>query len=93
LPLTLEMDNKANKNSESDSDLQSGNKTGSFAKRALGLATAVSFEIAVMTLSGYYLGRFLDEKFATAPWLMLVCVLVGLAVGFFVVIKTVKRFL
>ena len=68
-------------------------KAGSFAKRAVGLAAAISTEIAVMTVSGYYGGRFLDQTFATAPWLTLLFVILGLAVGFVIVIKTLKRFL
>ena len=68
-------------------------QAGSFARQAVGLATAVSTEIAVFTLSGFYGGRFLDNRFDTAPWLMLLCVILGLAGGFVVVIKTLKRFL
>ncbi|MCL2766306.1 MAG: AtpZ/AtpI family protein [Peptococcaceae bacterium] len=74
-------------------DDQHDKRTGSFAKRAVGVAAAISMEIAVMTLSGYYGGRYLDNRFDTAPWLVLLCVILGLAVGFFVVIKTLKRFL
>jgi len=74
-------------------DDQQNKQAGSFAKRAVGLATAISTELAAMTVSGYYIGRFLDDKLATAPWLMLLCVIIGLAAGFFVVIKTLKWFL
>ena len=74
-------------------DDQEDKQAGSFAKRAVGLATAISTELAVMTVSGYYIGRFLDDKFATSPWLMLLCVMLGLATGFVIVIKTLKRFL
>ena len=74
-------------------DDQDNKQAGSFAKRAVGLATAVGTEIAVMTVTGYYCGRFLDDRLATAPWLMLICVILGLAIGFFIVLKTLKRFI
>ena len=74
-------------------DEQQNKQTGSYAKKAVGMAAAVGTEIAVMTVTGYYAGRFLDVKFDTAPWLMLLCVILGLAVGFFVVLKTLKRFM
>ncbi|MDD4169250.1 MAG: AtpZ/AtpI family protein [Desulfotomaculaceae bacterium] len=63
-----------------------------FAVQAVGMATTISVEIAVTTVAGYFCGHFLDGKFDTGPWLMLVGVLLGLAVGFMFVYKTLQVF-
>jgi F0F1-type ATP synthase assembly protein I len=87
------MAKRVNETDEVGEQVHQNKQTSRFVKQAVGVATAVSAEIAVMTVTGYYLGRFLDNKFAAAPWFTLLCVILGLAVGFVVVIKTLKRFL
>ncbi|MDD3653242.1 MAG: AtpZ/AtpI family protein [Desulfotomaculaceae bacterium] len=61
--------------------------------QTLGMASAISAEIAIMTVAGYYCGQFLDRKFDTGPWLMLAGVLIGLVMGFIAIFKTLQRFL
>lgn len=42
----------------------------------------LGFEIVVPVLVGTFLGRFLDLKLGTGPWLLLVGTLLGIAAGF-----------
>lgn len=84
------MVNKADKDKTEE---QQKKQSRDLAAQAVGLATAISAELAGTTVSGYYFGHFLDGKCGTAPWLMLAGVLLGLAVGFAVVLKTLQRFL
>lgn len=43
---------------------------------------SVGIQMALSTGLGYLLGSWLDEKFQTAPWLMLALTLLGTASGF-----------
>ena len=43
---------------------------------SLGLSVALSIFI------GLGLGLYLDQKFSTSPWLMLICLGLGIAAGF-----------
>lgn len=60
--------------------------------RALGLASSISVEIAAATTIGYFGGRWLDSKFNTDPWLMLVGLLLGMAGGMWGVYMTLETF-
>jgi ATP synthase protein I len=43
---------------------------------------AVGIEMGVSTAIGYVLGAWLDGRFGTTPWLMLLCLLLGISAGF-----------
>ena len=45
----------------------------------------------VPTLVGLFLGHWLDGKFHTKPWLMLVGMIWGLATSFWMIIKAGRR--
>ena len=60
--------------------------------RAFALATTISFELAGAVLVGVFLGRWLDDRFNTSPWLMSGGLLLGLAAGVAGVVKTVSHF-
>jgi len=60
--------------------------------QALGMTTVIGTELAVMVVSGYYCGQFLDRQFATGPWLMLAGVIAGIAVGIAGIYKTLQGF-
>lgn len=44
--------------------------------------SSVGIEMAVATLIGWGIGYWLDGKLGTSPYLMLVCLLFGVAAGF-----------
>ncbi len=60
--------------------------------QALALTTTIGMELAITVVLGYYGGKYLDAKFATGPWFLLIGVLVGLAVGVAGVLKTLQGF-
>ena len=48
----------------------------------LAQASAVGISFAVSIVLGLAAGLWLDKKLGTAPWLLLLCLLVGIAAGF-----------
>jgi ATP synthase protein I len=44
-------------------------------------ATSVGLEFAIAVIITLFIGLWLDERFGTAPWLMLVCLCFGFAAG------------
>ena len=60
--------------------------------QALALTTTIGMELAITVVLGFYGGQYLDQRFATGPWLMLAGVLVGLAAGVVGVYKTLQGF-
>lgn len=45
--------------------------------KAISLFMQLGFTMVVCMLLGLYAGRFLDERLGTAPWLMIVFLLLG----------------
>jgi ATP synthase protein I len=59
--------------------------------RALGLTGGIGAVMAACILVGYFIGRYLDAKFGTAPWLLIVSLLMSMTAGFLEVYKIVKK--
>lgn len=57
---------------------------------ALGYS-AVGLELAIGIAGGYLAGRWLDSRFDTKPYLMLLLVLMGTAAGFLSLLRTTRR--
>ena len=51
-------------------------------RRALGLLTQLGFAMAACVIVGVFLGKWLDGKLGTSPWLLLGCSLLGAAAAF-----------
>ena len=49
----------------------------------------IGIQIAVCVLAGFFGGRWLDARFASAPWLTLGGAALGLAVGLYSAIREV----
>lgn len=49
----------------------------------------LGLQLAISVVAFFFLGRWLDEKFETAPWLMILGLLVGIAGGFTNFFRTV----
>lgn len=61
--------------------------------RALSLVTIISFNLAVSTLVGVWVGNKLDRYFNISPWLMIIGVFLGIGAGLVTIIPIVKKFL
>ena len=58
--------------------------------RQIGLLSSIPFILALAPIVGYFLGKFLDQKFQTEPWLSLVLLALGFVAGVRETIKIVK---
>jgi ATP synthase protein I len=54
---------------------------------AYGIYGAVGFQLAGAVIGGLLLGNWLDQKFATAPWLALAGLMLGSVGGFYNLIR------
>lgn len=56
-----------------------------------GKALTVGFEVAVGVGLGWVVGTFIDRKFGSAPWGLIIGILGGCAGGMYLLIKEVGR--
>lgn len=72
----------------------SDNKKGGLIRvaRAFAIGTTITFQFAASVLLGLWLGHFLDQKFGTEPWLMLLGLLLGIAAGTMAIYRIMSRF-
>lgn len=54
-------------------------------------ASSVGLELGLSVVVGVLIGRWLDGRFGTEPWLMLVLLVLGLVAGFRGVLRAVRR--
>ncbi len=59
--------------------------------RALGLTSGIGFVMAACLAGGYYLGCYLDSKFGTGPWLLIVCLLLCMTAGVVEICNLIKK--
>lgn len=52
---------------------------------------SVGLEMGVAVFLGWAAGHWLDQKFATDPWLMLLGLLIGVAAGFKAIIRVARQ--
>ncbi|WP_368665786.1 AtpZ/AtpI family protein [Mycobacteroides abscessus] len=57
------------------------------------MVSLIGTNLVICTLVGVWLGRRFDEAWGTAPWLLIMGVLLGMAVGVLITIPVMKRFL
>jgi ATP synthase protein I len=74
-----------NQNSEGNN----GKKPGEFGRIAN--LSSVGIALVLCTLIGWGIGRFLDTRLGTSPWLMLVFLLLGIGAGFLNVFRTIDK--
>jgi len=54
-------------------------------------ASTIATALAGLVAGGFFLGRYLDSRFGTDPWLTIGCTLVGLFLGFsYVIFSLIK---
>jgi ATP synthase protein I len=54
-------------------------------------ASAIGLELGVSVIIGLLFGRWLDQRFGTEPWLMILFVAFGFAAGIRAVVRGVRR--
>jgi len=58
------------------------------------LASGIGIELVAPIVVGYFLGAWLDRKFHTDPWLMMILSLLGIAAGFvnlFIIVNKISK--
>ena len=58
--------------------------------RQIGLLSSIPFILALAPIVGYFLGKYLDQKFRTQPWLSLVLLGLGFVAGVRETIRIIK---
>lgn len=69
---------------------QKDNDEGSF--RRIGIFVTIPFVLAVPPVLGWLLGRWLDRKLDTAPYLMYGLIVLGFVAGFRELYRIIKQF-
>ena len=59
--------------------------------RAFGQATKIAVELVVGIAVGLFIGRLLDGFLGTAPWLMIVFLVLGFAAGLTNIVRTARQ--
>jgi ATP synthase protein I len=52
---------------------------------------SVGLEMAIATVLGWWIGQWLDRRYGTEPWLMLLFLLLGVAAGFKGLFRAVRE--
>jgi ATP synthase protein I len=71
----------------SSSDKPAKQKQRGSVLRTLLFASQIGVSIVVCLFIGVFLGKFLDERLGTSPWLLLTFALLGAASAFWMLIK------
>ncbi|MCF8067245.1 MAG: AtpZ/AtpI family protein [Desulfobacterales bacterium] len=53
--------------------------------------SSIGFQVSFSVIIGFFLGQYLDKKFGTDPWLMYVCLVMGIAAAVRNVLLAIKR--
>lgn len=61
-------------------------------QKAVTVGSTISTTVAGLVGVGFFLGRYLDSRWGTRPWLTLGLMLMGLALGAFYLVTTLKEF-
>lgn len=61
--------------------------------RAIAISSAVSMELAIFVVGGFYLGRFLDRIYGTEPVLTAASLVLGIATGAWSTYKLLIKFM
>jgi ATP synthase protein I len=56
----------------------------------LGIYGAIGFQLAISVVVGVMVGRWLDARWATTPWLTIVGMILGSGAGFWNLIRLLK---
>ena len=59
--------------------------------RTVGVLSTVGIAMVAATVIGLYIGRWLDNRFGTSPWLTALFLLLGIVAGFRNLYQTARR--
>ena len=59
--------------------------------RQIALLSSIPFILAIAPIVGYFLGKFLDQKFRTQPWLSIILLALGFVAGVRETIRIIKQ--
>lgn len=58
---------------------------------AMGQAMKIAIELVVGIAVGGFIGKVLDDQFGTAPWLLILFLMLGFAAGLLNIVRTARR--
>ncbi|MBN2794351.1 MAG: AtpZ/AtpI family protein [Clostridia bacterium] len=61
------------------------------ALKNLAYLTQIAFLMLTPIIGGVFIGNWLDEHFNTSPWLLLVCIILGVGTAFMSLYKFVMK--
>ncbi|HZK54609.1 MAG TPA: AtpZ/AtpI family protein [Desulfosporosinus sp.] len=61
-------------------------------QKAVMMGSTISTSVAGLVGTGYFLGRYLDGRWGTEPWLTVGLILVGLALGAVYLVITLREY-
>ncbi|GAB6153345.1 AtpZ/AtpI family protein [Desulfosporosinus burensis] len=61
-------------------------------QKAVAVGSNISTSLAGLVIGGFFLGRYLDTRWGTEPWLMILLMLLGLILGGSYLVVILKRF-
>ena len=61
-------------------------------QKAVVIGSNISTSLAGLVGGGFLLGRYLDNRWGTQPWLTIILILIGLVLGGSYLVITLKRF-
>jgi ATP synthase protein I len=59
--------------------------------RIIGVIGSFGFTAAGSMAAGYFLGSYLDRKFNTSPWIMLILIMLGITGSFIEFFRLIKK--
>jgi F0F1-type ATP synthase assembly protein I len=60
--------------------------------KAMAFGTSIATSLAGLVGGGYLLGRYLDQRWGTQPWLQLLLMIAGLILGGSYLVLTLRKF-
>ncbi len=73
--------------------MENKNKDISWWKPGIILFTKVSIYIIVPIILALYIGKYLDKKYHTAPWVFLILTFISFLMSLFIVWKNFKKYI
>lgn len=59
--------------------------------KAMAIGTSIAGTLASLVGGGYLLGKYLDNRWGTEPWLQIVLILIGLILGGSYLVVTLRK--